>query len=249
MPRIYEIGHAKNVAHLFELTGFCKSYGSDYNPSKTAIQIPNLELIIANSKAAIANVTNNLVAFTSSANQRQNTFEPLKKLSTRLVNALSVTDAPDNTIDDIKSINKKIQGTRITKKTNIVATPNNGETELSTPDEKTISTSQQSYDQQVEHFAKMIALLKTEPSYNPNEAELQINTLQNQLNSMRAANEAVTNAYISLSNSRLKRNEILYKKNTGLYDIAQEVKKYIKSAFGATSPQYKQVNSLRFTNK
>ena len=249
MPRVYETGHAKNVARFSELTSVCKAHGSDYKPSKIAIQIPNLELIVSNARAAIANVTNNLVAFTSATNQRQNAFYPLRKLSTRLVSAFAVTDAADNAIDDLKSINKKIQGLRITKKTTIVAAPADDETTNSTPDEKTISTSQQSYDQQVEHFAKMIALLKTEPSYSPNELELQINTLEDQLQFMRAASEAVTSAYISLSNSRIKRNEILYKKDTGLYDIAQEVKKYIKSVFGATSPQYKQLNSLRFTSK
>lgn len=249
MSKVYEVGHAKNVARFSELTGFCKSYGSDYNPSKATIQIPNLDIIINDGKAAIADVTDKLVAFANATNQRQNIFEPLKKLSTRLLGAFTVTNAPDNAINDMRSINKKIQGTRITKKTIIVAAPSTDETNLSTPDEKTISTSQRSYDQQIEHFAKAIALLKTEPSYAPNEVELQISSLEDLLHLMRTASEAVTNAYIKLSNSRIKRNEVLYKKDTGLCHVAQEVKKYVKSVFGATSPQCKQINGIRFSIK
>jgi hypothetical protein len=49
------------------------------------------------------------------------------------------------------------------------------------------------------------------------------------------------------SNFRIARNVILYANETGLVDIAGEVKKYIKSVFGGTSPQYKQVSKLKFT--
>ena len=46
---------------------------------------------------------------------------------------------------------------------------------------------------------------------------------------------------------RISRNNLLYKENTGLYDVALDVKNYIKSVFGATSPQYKQVSKIKFT--
>lgn len=35
---------------------------------------------------------------------------------------------------------------------------------------------------------------------------------------------------------------------TGLVQTALDVKKYIKSVFGATSPQFKQVSGPEFTN-
>ena len=38
----------------------------------------------------------------------------------------------------------------------------------------------------------------------------------------------------------------MYKANTRMVDIALDSKAYIKSAFGATSPQYKQVSKLEF---
>ena len=45
------------------------------------------------------------------------------------------------------------------------------------------------------------------------------------------------------------RNKILYEENTGLVDIALDSKTYIKSVFGSTSPQYKQVSKLYFKNR
>jgi hypothetical protein len=41
---------------------------------------------------------------------------------------------------------------------------------------------------------------------------------------------------------------LLYTTGTGLVELAGEVKKYIKSVYGATSAQYKQVSGLKFTS-
>jgi hypothetical protein len=63
---------------------------------------------------------------------------------------------------------------------------------------------------------------------------------------MHDANSVVVNAYTAWSNDRLQRNEKLYNQLSGLVAIAGDVKKYIKSLFGASSPQYKQVSGLQF---
>ena len=65
---------------------------------------------------------------------------------------------------------------------------------------------------------------------------------------MRAKNSAVINAVTSLNNARIHRNKILYAKNTGLYDIAMEVKAYINAIFGTNSPEFKTVSKIKFTN-
>ncbi|MFN7116874.1 MAG: hypothetical protein ACK4TA_08760, partial [Saprospiraceae bacterium] len=67
------------------------------------------------------------------------------------------------------------------------------------------------------------------------------------LNTLRYTNSIVINAIVSLSNARLQRNATLYGKKMGICDIAQDVKLYTKSAFGTSSPQYKQISKLRFT--
>jgi hypothetical protein len=47
-----------------------------------------------------------------------------------------------------------------------------------------------------------------------------------------------------LSNTHIARNTVLSKENTGLIAITLDTKTYVKSLYGATSPQHKQVSKL-----
>ena len=103
-----------------------------------------------------------------------------------------------------------------------------------------------SYDSRLDNFFKLIQLLASVPEYNPNEKELKIEHLNTILDDLKAKNAAVVESTIPVSNARISRNEILYKENTGLCDVAMDVKTYIKSVFGASSPQYKQIRKSEF---
>ena len=81
---------------------------------------------------------------------------------------------------------------------------------------------------------------------NPNEEELKISTLTALYEDLKAKNTAVVETTTPLSNSRIARNEVMYKPLAGLVDIAFDTKVYIKSVFGPSSPQYKQVSKLEF---
>lgn len=240
MPPVIETGHAKNVANFEQLISFCTGYGATYNPSKITLTLPELTVKHSESKTELQNVIDATVAYNNIVNSRAITFEPLRKLATRLVNAFIVTDATSEMIKDAKTINRKLQGKRAKE----ITSP----TDPNTPPPATISTSQQSYVQLLEHFAKLITLLKSEPSYNPNEADLRIPTLEALLTQLRTDNTNVMNAYTQVSNARINRDTILYKEKTGLVDTALEVRAYVKSVFGATSDQYLQVKSLAFKN-
>ena len=233
-----ETGHAKNVTHFEQLISFCNGFGPTYNPSKTTLELPQLITLHQLSQSELQNVINTTVDYNNVVNIRALLFDPIRKLSTRLVNAFIVTNATPEMIKDAKTINRKIQGKRAKE----ITTP----TDPNTPPPNTISTSQQSYDQLIEHFAKLITLLKTEPSYNPNEADLRIPTLEALLTQFRTSNTNVMNAYTQISNARISRDATLYQDNTGLVPIALDVKGYIKSVFGATSDQYKQVSKIAF---
>jgi hypothetical protein len=89
--------------------------------------------------------------------------------------------------------------------------------------------------------------LQAEPSYIPNETDLQVATIQAKIADLAAKNTAVATAYTNVSNSRIARNETLYVSTTGLVETALDVKKYIKSVFGATTPQYAQVKGIEFS--
>jgi hypothetical protein len=236
-----ETGHAKNVANFQDLISFVTGYGATYNPNKNALKLPQLNALYTASQTSLADVVTKNTAFNNKVNERAIAFKDLKSLSTRLINALQTTDATSEKIADAKTFNKKMQGIRA-KAVETSTDPN-------TPAPNTISTSQQSYDQQIQHFAGIISVLQTEPSYAPNENDLKIVTLTAKQADLTAKNSAVATAYTIVSNSRIERDTTIYGTDTGLFDIATEVKKYVKSVFGATSPQFAQIKGIVFTKK
>jgi hypothetical protein len=68
-------------------------------------------------------------------------------------------------------------------------------------------------------------------------------------NDLRAKNLAVITAETPLSNARIARNEVLYKPSTGMVDISVDIKTYIVSVYGKTSPQYKAISKLEVKNQ
>ena len=238
---VSETGHAKNVANFQQLISFVTAYGATYNPTKAALKLPQLTALYTAAQTSLADVVTKNTAYNNKVNERVVAFKNLKPLSTRLINALQTTDASTQKIADAKGLNKKMQG--VSDKTVETTTDPNA----AAP--KTISTSQQSYDQQIQHLAGIISVLQSEPSYAPNETELKIVTLTAKQTDLTAKNSAVATAYTNISNSRIARDTTIYRTDAGLFDIATEVKKYVKSVYGATSPQFAQVKGIEFTNK
>lgn len=249
MNSISEVGHAKNVANFEDLISYCSGYGATYNPNLTAIKIANLNTLKTSANTALTNVVTALTIFKNATNNREIVFLPIRKLSTRLMNALRASGVTEQTMKDALSINKKIQGKR-SKALKESETESKKVVGPSIPvpiiSVGSISVSQQSFDSLIEHFSKLIDLLSTVSAYNPNEADLKVTALNTLLASMKAVNTTVINATTSISNARITRNDILYKTMIGLVDVALEVKSYVKSVYGAASSQYKQVSKLTF---
>lgn len=251
MSNYFETGHSKNVANLEDLISYCTAYGAAYNPTKNAIKLPALNTLLTTAKGNLNTVTSTLTAFHNATNAREIAFEPVKALSTKILNALIACGASDQTINDFKTINRKVQGKRagskLTKADAGKLIDPNSTTPPAEETDSSISAAQLSYDSLVDHYTKIVALLTTEPLYNPNEANVKITALNTLLTSLNSTNTGVINATTAYSNARIARNKTLYLPNTGLIDIVKDVKAYIKSVFGATSPEYKQISGIKFT--
>ena len=239
MASTSEVGHAKNVANFQDLIEFVIGYGETYNPSKNSLKLPQLIALRETAQTKLNDVIAKNTIYNNKVNERMVAFGNLKSFSTRLVNALQTTDATNETINNAKTFNRKMQGKK--------ASTAQASTDPNAPAPATISTSQQSYDQLIQHLTGLKSVLETEPSYTPNEIELQIATIDSKIADLSAKNTAVATAYTNISNSRISRNETLYTSENGIYETASEVKKYIKSVFGASSPQYNQVSGIKFS--
>ena len=243
MTSTNETGHAKNVSNLDDLISVITAYGATYNPTKAAIKLTALQTLSTNAKAAVNTVNAALPAYSNAVAAREVAFTPLNKLATRILNAIKATDTTDQVDDNARTLIRKIQGKR--------ATPKKTEEEKAAAqaegkEVKEISASQLSYDNRLDNFDKLIKLLSSITLYVPNEAELKVTALTTLYNDLKAKNAAVLAATTQLSIARISRNDVLYKANTGLVDIALDVKTYIKSLYGATSPQYKQISGISF---
>ncbi len=156
-----------------------------------------------------------------------------------MINHLEILGLPQGTIDQAKSLNRTIQGGQKKTVTPVVE----GE-----EPPKTVSTSRQSYTQQADNFGILLQLLATIPSYTPNEDDLKLTNLNTYQTSLVSSTQAVDQTEAELNNKLIERDQLLYADGTGLYDIAQNVKKYVKSIYGATSPEYANVSSIKFTS-
>ena len=243
MASTSETGHAKNAANLQSLIASVIGYGAAYNPSKASLKLPALQVLDTNCNNAVKAVNAAFPAYAQAIADRETAFVPLSKLTTRVLNALKATDTSTQVIETAQSFIRKIQGTRAARKKT-----DEEKAALAAKGKATkeISTSQMSFDNRLDNFDKLIQLLDSSPLYTPNETDLQLTTIKTYYDTLNAKNAAVKTAIIPLSNARISRDEIMYKAGASMVDIALDVKTYIKSVFGATSPQYKQVSKLAF---
>jgi hypothetical protein len=245
MASTAETGHAKNIATFEDLISFCTGYEAAYNPSKAALKLTALNTQLATASESLQAVKEAKTAHDNATNARELAFKPLKPLATKIVSSLSATDALRQTVNDAKSINSKIQG----KRAKAIARPDAKVSTQSTAPARTASTSQQSFDKLVDHFAQLLTALAAETKYTPNETALKLTTLNTLLTDLRTKNTSVIATTTALSNTRIARDEALYDETTGIVATALDVKTYIKSVFGASSPQFKQVSALKFTRR
>lgn len=237
-----ESGFAKTVDNFEHLISYCTALGKTYNPVKAGIQLPGLQTALSSSRTALMQVTSTLVAYTNATNAREASFTNIKKLSTRIIGAMDACGVSELTMEDARSINRKIQGKRAVA-VEILPEREMGEAKDNV---RHISASQVSHIYLVEHLSKLVTLLATEPAYIPNEPELKVTALNKYISSLRTLNSRVMESNTTLENARLNRNNLLYNTSTGLCRIAKEVKQYVKSLYGARSVQYKQFSGLGF---
>ncbi len=238
-----ETGHAKNVANLESLISVIKGFGAVYNPSRQSIILTALISLLTIVKGAMSLVNSSLGSNSKAIAAREVAFKPLSSLATRILNALRSSETTQQINDSAQSLVRKLQGRR--------ATPKLTEAEKAAllaegKEKKEISSSQMDFDSRLDNFDKLIQLLIVIPQYAPNEVDLQLSTLTNYYNTLKALNDEARETGTQLDNARLNRNEIFDKDDSGLVDTAMAAKNYIKSLFGATSPQYKQVSGLLF---
>jgi hypothetical protein len=243
MSQTSETGHAKNVANFENLITNLNGFGEVYNPVKDSITLPALTALLTEAKAAIFQVNANEPALKNAISSRDIAFQPLTGLISRVNFALKASASASRVDESVQTLIRKLQGRR--------AHPKMTEEEKKAAADEgkeviEISVSQMSHDSRLDNFDRLIKLLASIPEYAPNEDDLNIAGLTALYNDLNAKNQAVLNARVTLKTARTSRNKILYTPITGLVDRALDVKMYVKSLYGPTSPEARQISKLAF---
>ncbi|MFC4263748.1 hypothetical protein ACFOWM_12705 [Ferruginibacter yonginensis] len=239
MASTSETGHAKNVAAFSTLITYVNGFGTNYNPSKTVMKLPQLQQKLLEGTNSINAVSTTVSTLNKSINERVALFNEMKAYALRVLNNLKASEASKETLADAASIMRKLRGKRASSKPTAPTDPN-----LPTP--KVNSTSRLSFDNMIEHYNNLLQIVNKETSYSPNEAILSSTTFESKIAELVAKNNEVVQMQANSSNARVTRNEVLYHPTTGIVAVANDIKLYIKALFGNTSQQYNQVKGITF---
>lgn len=236
-------GHVKNVDNLDTLISSVIGYGAAFNPAKASLKFPALQALSATGRNAIAAEHNGNVAEKNAGDARVAAFKLLSPLVSRTMNALRASDASTQAIEAVQMIARKIQGSTASSKKKEAA-PADAAAEAKPV--RHIISQRMDFETRLDSFDLFIKQIASITQYNPNEPELKVTGLTAFYTDLKTKNIAAINAATQHNNARISRNDILYRDNTGLVDIALDTKTYVKSVFGASSPQYKQISKLLF---
>jgi len=239
MSSTSEVGHAKNVANLQKITQQVSTY-SFYNPPIGEITVASLHALHLDANVKLTEVGDKRSANKNAIVARQIAFENLSSTCTRIINVLEIVGVPQGTLYQIRSLTKTIQGS--SRKGTIPV-------EEGKEPPKTASTSRQSFTSKAENFGLLLQMLSTVPAYRPNEENTKLYSLSAYHDSLKAATLAVDQTESELNTKIIERDKILYADETGVYAISLKIKKYVKSLFGATSPEYTTVSAIEFTSR
>lgn len=229
-------GHTNNIANFEFLIVDITAMGDAYNPSRASILLTALNTKLTEAKDAVANLDLLEPAYRIAVDDRELAFAPFAKLITRINSAVKVSGASEEAQKTVLTLVRLLQGRRA-KAIKIEDT------------DEHISAAHMSYNERIENFNRLIQLLASIPEYAPNEVELQVATLEALHADLLLKNAAIYQSEIPFKNARIERNKVFYTENTGLVDTALDVKDYVKSVFGTSSPQYKAISGLHFVNR
>ena len=250
MASTIETGFVRNTAKFEKLITICTSFGTNYNPSRENLAIPALLGLLQESKDANAEVNESLANYKNAVAARAAAYKPLSKLITRVQNAAIACGLPTETEDNLRTIVRKLNGRRAPgsktpEQEPLPVGPATAVTEPASAPTR-ISVSQMSVDARLGNLQTLVALLETRPEYIPNEPALQIESLKSLENQLEMHNKAVDTTLAELSRKRDARVKIINQPNTGLIDVALAVKAYVKSVFGTSNAEAREISKIIF---
>lgn len=246
MKSSQESGVLNFIAGFVELVTNVLGLGISFNPKLERIKAQNLQTSLVQLNTLQAEAVAMDGQYRNAVASRKAIYAPIAKLVTRVTNAFLITDADPNLKANFKAVAAKFRSTSkpaAAKATTSQATVTDGATTTELP--KKHSTAQTGFDSIPGHLNRLISFIETVPSYDPAETDIALAALKELSARCTQSNLVVMEVESKFNMAHDRRDDFLYNKSTGLNVVAQEVKKYVKSVYGANSDIFKRINAIR----
>lgn len=222
-----ENGHGMNLGRMATTVTIVESLGPVFQPVHELIQPANMKQYYQDCATAHTAVTKKQDAYDRAVNDRRARYAGLKKLATRVLNAYIDSQAPAADVDDLRGVNKRLQGTR----TSAAADPGTDEAA-----KRKYSTSQQSFVNQADLFNQLITRVEGFPGYRPADEDLKTDALRALHTQLGQDNLAVDAAATALRLARDERDKLFYDADRGMSARRQRLSSYFKSRKDGGNP-------------
>jgi hypothetical protein len=235
-----EAGNMNNISTAKAVYDMAFGWGSEYNPFTPTLKLPAFLIQYNASFAAQQNVNTQAAIYKPFEGTARDGFEGLSPTVVRAFGILESCGAPQATINNARTLKRRICGERATAK---IVDPG--------PDDpKQISASQMGRTNRLDNLYGFVQILINCPQYNPNETELNDAGMMLLYTNLLAMNNAVGVAASPYTAAIKLRNELLYTDGTGLCDtVTHGIKKYAKGLWGFTNANFKAMNKLKMKKR
>lgn len=237
-----DTGHAKILESLGKLIAQSETLDQSRLNPPPELKLAALKTLRDNATASQSQIGDSKAAWRTIALGRVTVVETLETLAAQAVAQLEARGASPKTVEQARGYVRKLQGKRSSEAAvDDPATPDVDESEQS------ISASQRSSAALIANFNELVDFLEAQPAYaGVTKPALLVASLRATAASAQAKHDASIEAAATLSNDRIGRNKIFYLDAGNICDIAARFKNLVKGEYGASSPEYKAVNAIRF---
>ena len=238
-----ETGHCVNQSNFGRLVDFCVSKGGAYQPTLIVITLPKIQAKKITIDTSMDAFLDKAAIWGDAVNIREAAYAPVNTLMRQVRSAVDVSDVLDEFKKDVHGVVNEILGVRATPKMKMMPENPSVPTDESI---KQISAAQTGFDNKLGNVKKLVAMLKVQTNYAPNENDIKLATLQALVTDIVNKNDKVGETAPPMLYGRDDRDKELYAANDGAFDLASKIKKYFKAAFGPSSNEYKHIAKLKF---
>jgi hypothetical protein len=219
---------AKTVGSFDKVLASCKSIGARYQPQTPELTNIALSQLYERAQQSLRAVTATRIAYRMAVNDRKDSFAGISKLAARIVRMMSASRGNPSHIADAVLIKNKFYQPKKSQKFEELTQSVAGHA----PARR--SSGRLSFDQQTETFRDLVRIAHDIGTYNPVEAELTLDALDEKLADLQSRSLQVNRAQVAFNNARIDRDQVIFGPD-GMQNITKAVKDYILGAFGKIS--------------